>query len=279
MGMSRPSFFNVALVILCANLIAITLTLYSVLEQNKNILSLLKTSFDNEQQSITLSVPTQKLNSSLKSHSTSSVDEPMPSQSTNLGLGPSQKAQRKANHVSTDISKPNWNCDIYYCKEGDPAIYPLKTALASKLSELTSFTLTSSIDSNSYVMAVVFDPTCPKCKRYYRETLKHVLNSQGSIRIIPTLYNDKITKFGLQKVQDMLCSNDINATIEAIATDKSTYRDFNCKITIDDARKVIEETKEALMPFNISGIAPITLTKKSTWLGVQPLDVVIKHLE
>lgn len=275
--MSRPSFFNVALVILCANLIAITITLYLILEQNKNILSLLNTSFDNEQQPITLSIPTQKLNSSLKSDSTSLTDNPISSQSTDLGA--SQKLQRKANDVSTDISKPNWDCDIYYCKEGDPAIYPLKTALASKLSELTSFTLTSSIDNNSYVMAVVFDPTCPKCKRYYRETLKHILNSQGSIRIIPTLYNDKITKFGLQKVQDMLCSNDINATIEAIATDKSTYRDFNCKITMDDTRKVIEETKEALMPFKISGIAPITLTKKSTWLGVQPLDIVIKHLE
>ncbi|MEZ9699625.1 DsbA family protein [Vibrio sp. 10N.261.46.E12] len=173
---------------------------------------------------------------------------------------------------------PNWNCDLYYCKDGDPKIYPIKTTLALALNDAVTLDLQSEANPNTVSMVVVFDPTCPECKKYYRNTLSNVLENHGVVKIIPTIFDDELKTHKLREVRKLLCANDVKEHVSKIATNRPTARPYDCSVTLEDARQVVAKTKSILEPFLLSGVTPVTVTKTATWVGYQPYDHVLNHI-
>lgn len=194
-------------------------------------------------------------------------------QSTKLTQTPPTKTKSQI-----DRTIPNWDCKLFYCNEGDPKIYPLRASMAQALTNATAFELTSDLPNAPVSMVVIFDPTCPECKRFYRETITEVLHRNGNVKIIPTIYSDNLSVYKLREVQKMLCASDLDQFLHNIANRLPTAKDYDCKVTVDDARKIVGKTKELLTPFGVAGATPLTLTKTSNWLGFQPYKNVVKHI-
>lgn len=197
---------------------------------------------------------------------------------TSVSLTSTNSSSIKPEPTITKGQLPNWNCDLYYCKDGDPKIYPIKTTLALALNDAVTLDLKSKVNPNTVSMVVIFDPTCPECKKYYRNTLSTVLANHGVVKLIPTIFDDELKTHKLREVRKLLCADNVSEHVSKLATNRPTARPYECPVTLDDAREVVTKTKSILEPFMLSGVTPVTVTKTATWVGYQPYENVLNHI-
>lgn len=190
-------------------------------------------------------------------------------------LAPSSSEQVQG---ALESAIPNY-CDFFYCKEGDEEVYPLSLPLAAKLNTRPSFVIGDK-NSNGTSLVVVFDPTCPSCKALYRTTISRLISEGHSVRIIPTLYHDKISSLGTTLVQSMLCAEDRVSVLEKIATNKPVDRaPYECTIKLDATRALIEETKRVLAEFSLDGVTPLVFTPTAMWFTATDYATTKRYLE
>lgn len=175
--------------------------------------------------------------------------------------------------------KSTWDCDIYYCEEGDLPIYPFASNIAQAIAKLPYRVLNEKSKDGQVALYVIFDPTCPKCKGYFSTTLTSLLDSKitGEIRIIPTLYADKITTGGLKAVMQLLCGPSVKASIDGLVR-KTPIDTSSCRFGLKEAKQIVLETRRELAPFQLDGVAPVTLSAKSIWIGNLTYSDVLPHL-
>lgn len=174
----------------------------------------------------------------------------------------------------------DWSCEDYYCKEGDNEIYPLSITLATALNNTTSISVGKSGGNTEHLLAVVFDPTCSACKKYYKTTLKPILDKGYRIRLFPTLYNDKLSQRGVELVREMLCSNNHYELLNAIVDNRSlpAQLDNKCQLSLTDAERSINKTKRELRTFKLDGITPISISPKGMWFNGYDLETITPYL-
>lgn len=177
--------------------------------------------------------------------------------------------------------KFNWDCDLYWCKDGDQEIYPLSVSLVNSLYNATSVTVRKDTNSSGdNIMAVVFDPTCPSCKELYRTSMRKLLDEGYSIRLITTLFNDTLSTRGITLVRGLLCSKDRYNYLENLMSGHTLEPiSDQCPLTFEQTKAQIQKTKATLSKYSLDGVTPLVFTPKAMWFHATDYSTTVKYLE
>ncbi|BCL74095.1 hypothetical protein TUMSATVNIG1_60790 (plasmid) [Vibrio nigripulchritudo] len=178
--------------------------------------------------------------------------------------------------VSASDYPPNWNCELYKCDGNTNHAYPLPSKVVKAASTLEIFTLSRG-NKGSSVATVVFDVNCPKCMRYWNNTIKPLIDEGHSVNIIPTIFTDPInwTEDRLNRHSSFICHPDKIKALDNLSKGAPLERVEGC-----DEGKILDElkkTKKTLSLYGLGGITPITFTRKSLLYGARKIETVKKH--
>ncbi|MFM2668588.1 hypothetical protein AAFX24_27995 [Vibrio mediterranei] len=171
---------------------------------------------------------------------------------------------------------PNGTVRLYFCKEGDLPIYPRPTLVTNDIATL-SFRTIPKLSNDNPNLVVIFDPTCPRCKAYYRDTLRQLSEQGNVIRIIPTLYKDRLTDKDYTAVHRLLCAESVKAGIEDIVYGRKESVE-QCPISLSQVKQSIDKTRKSLSKHQLHTMAPISVSPKALWFGNLPISTVTKYL-
>lgn len=175
----------------------------------------------------------------------------------------------------------DWSCDDFYCKEGDLEIFPLSvTALAALASNAISMSVTKTPSSMDHPLAVVFDPTCPSCKKYYTTTLKPLLDKGYRILLYPTVYDDTPSRRQISAVRDLLCADNYYNYLNTLTSSGSrrNHDELQCSLSHEETAQFVKTTKATLKQFKLDGFTPISFSHKAMWFHNYDLETIKPYI-
>lgn len=182
----------------------------------------------------------------------------------------------------TEVKKHGiqWDCDYFFCKDGDPKVYPLPSRLAVAMGDLPAFVVGDKNNTNPEVeMVAVFDPDCAYSRNYFKESLIPLIRDGLKVRVVMNSYKSldkKSTKY-FEKVDRIAC--DANPSEALLAFLGESDYQYNQREGVCGSKVEIAKAKEILGKFNIANSTPLSLTKSSFLVGKQSKHIVQKHIE
>lgn len=164
---------------------------------------------------------------------------------------------------------PNTDCAIHYCKEGDKRAYPLPTKLLTELVKLSKQDMLPHFewDSDAPVdLGIIWDPTCPHCKRFYRDVIRDMLREGKNVRFMLSTNEpfDRIPPLKKALITDLLCDAEPRSMLmkQVMQVPYTPQPIPDC-----DPMPKVKAFKQTLAKYGFDGPTPISFTSTTMLYG------------